>query len=176
MVIPDFPAVYLLHGMGGSPDGSVKQLELELLMCGAKRNYVRPLLPHADRNVQPSKSVEYLRNLGIPNGVLVIGISLGGLVAAKFQESVRPDLYVFCINSPTWAGDTVLHEWMKHRVSLYSSSDEVIAGRTEKWPLLTAEAHDMAWLNGHDIDPHKEALAHIISCYMQAGLLNLEIR
>jgi len=39
-------AVYLLHGTGGSPEGSVKHLEIELVKCGAQQNYVRPLLPH----------------------------------------------------------------------------------------------------------------------------------
>jgi hypothetical protein len=42
--------------------------------------------------------------------------------------------------------------------------------------MLAEEAHDVEWLNGHDIDPHKEALAHIISCYLQVGYLNWERR
>jgi hypothetical protein len=130
-------------------------------------------MPHADPTVQPSGSVEYLRDLGIPDGALLVGISLGGLVAAKLQESERPDLHVFCINSPTWVVDTELHVRMKHRVSLYCSSDEVIAGRTEDW-LLLAEAYDIPWLKGHDIDPHKCALARLISCYIQTGCLNWE--
>jgi pimeloyl-ACP methyl ester carboxylesterase len=176
MTMLDFPAVYLLHGRGGSPQGSVSLLQAELEKCGAQQNYVGLLLPHADPNVQPSESVDYLRNLGIPEGALIIGISMGGLVAAKLQESERPDLHVIAINAPTHVGDTELHVWMQHRVSLYCSSDEVIAGRTQDWPLLAAEAHDMAWLNGHDTDPHKSALAHLISCYMQAGCLNWENR
>jgi predicted esterase YcpF (UPF0227 family) len=140
MPLMNFPAVCLLHGTGGSPDGSVMLLEAELIRCGQAQNYVRPLLPHADPNIQPSKSVEYLRTLGIPEGALLIGISLGGLVAAKLQESDRPDLYMFCINSPTWAGDTELQVWMKHRVALYSSADVVIAERTEDWPMLAEES------------------------------------
>lgn len=176
MTVLNFPSIYLLHGTAGSPEGSVLLLQAELDKCGATQNFVRPLMPHSDPNVQPSESVEYLRNLGIPEGALLIGISLGGLVAAKLQESERSDLYVFCINSPTHAADTELHVWMKHRVSLYCSCDKVIAGRTEDWPLLAAEAHDMAWLNGHDTDPHKEALAYLISCYLQAGCLNWESR
>jgi pimeloyl-ACP methyl ester carboxylesterase len=176
MPLVEFPAVYLLHGTGGSPEGSVRLLQIELEKCGAQQNYVRPLMPHTNPNVLPSASVEFLHNIGIPEGALLVGISLGGLVAAKFQESERPDLYVFCINSPTWAGDTELHVWMKHRASLYCSSDEVIAGRTEDWPLLAAEAHNLEWLNGHDTDPHKEELAYIIHCYLQAGFLNWENR
>ncbi len=176
MAMVYFPAVYLLHGRAGTPDGSVRLLQAELEECGANYNFVRPLLPHRDPNIQPSESVQYLRDLQIPNGALIVGISLGGLVGAKLQESERPDLFVFCINAPTWAGDTALHIWQKHRVSLYCSGDKVIAGRTNDWPLLAAEAHDLAWLNGHDTDPHKEGLAYIISCYMQAGCLNWECR
>jgi len=175
MTIANFPAVYLLHGMEGSPNGSVLQLETELLNCGHKENFVRPLMPHADRNSPPSASVEYLRSLDLPQGALVVGISMGGLVAAKLQESGRPDLHVICINSPTDAGDTELQAWMKHRVSLYCSGDKVIAGRTERWPQL-AEAHDLSWLTGHDTDPHKSVLAHILSCYLQARCLNWENR
>jgi hypothetical protein len=160
MPLMKFPSVYLLHGTGGSPNGSVKQLENELVHCGANQNYVRPLMPHANLDVLPSESVQYLHNLGMPEGSLLIGISLGGLVAAKLQELERPDLHVFCINSPTWAGDTELHVRMKHRVSLYCSEDEVIAGRTEDWPLL-AEAYDLPWLT-HDTDKHKAALAKIV--------------
>jgi pimeloyl-ACP methyl ester carboxylesterase len=172
----EISVVYLLHGAGGSPEGSVLQLEAELRKCAPNNTYRRPLLPHSDPNVQPSESVEYLRNLVIPEGALLVGISLGGLVAAKLQESDRPDLHVFCINSPTWAGDTELHVWTKHRVSLYSSADKVIAGRTADWPLLAAEAHDLPWLNGHDTDPNKASLAYLISCYLQAGCLNWENR
>jgi pimeloyl-ACP methyl ester carboxylesterase len=130
-------------------------------------------MPHANPNVPPSESVEYLRTLGIPEGALLIGISLGGLVAAKLQESGRPDLHVICISSPAHAGDIELRQHMVHRIALYNSRDPVIAGRTERWPLL-AEAYDLPWLKGHDIDPHKSALAHIISCYMQAACLNWE--
>lgn len=175
MALMNFPVVYLLHGAGGLPDGSVMQLELELVKCGAQQNYVRPLMPHSDPTVLPSASVSHLRGLAVPQGALIIGISPGGLVAAQLQETERPDLCVFCINTPTWAGDIALMHRMNHRLSLYCSFDKVIAGRTEEWPKL-AEAYDLAWLNGHDTDPHKSSLAHIISCYMQTGRLNLECR
>ena len=170
----DFPAVYLLHGRGGSPDGSVKQLEIELVKCGARQNYMRPLMPHTDPSVAPSISVTHLRELGIPHGALIIGISLGGLVAAKLQEEERPDLHVICINSPTRAGDVVLKHQTIHRVSLYCSGDEVIAGRTEQWPQL-AEAYDLPWLT-HDTDPHKVTLAKILSEYIIRRCVPPELR
>jgi hypothetical protein len=143
---------------------------------GAQRNYLRPLMPHSDPAVAPSVSVSYLRDLGIPEGALVVGISLGGLVAAKLQETERPDLDVFCINSPTWAGISNCIYGRNIAYALYCSNDEVIAGRTADWPLSAAEAHDMPWLNGHNTDPHKEGLAHIINCYVETGFLSWECR
>ena len=134
-----FSAIYLLHGKGGSPKGSVWQLEVELRVCQPNQNYVRPLMPHTDPAVLPSVSVQHLRSFDVPEGALIVGVSLGGLVAAKLQEMDRPDLHVICISSPTHADDTELTRRMEHRVSIYSSVDEVIAGRTERWPEL-AEA------------------------------------
>ena len=160
-----FPAIYLLHGKGGSPTGSVLQLETELRVCEPNQSYFRPLMPHTDPAVMPSVSVQHLRSLGLSEGALIIGVSLGGLVAAKLQELERPDLHVVCISSPTHADDTELTARMEQRVSLYSSSDSVIAGRTDRWPLL-AEAHDLPWLD-HDTDKHKKALGRILCGYVE---------
>lgn len=167
-----FSAVYLLHGMGGSPNGSVLQLETELRRCAPHQIYVRQLMPHSDPTVAPSVSVSHLRELAVPKGALNIGISLGGLVAAKLQEDGRADLHVICINSPTWARDVELKHRMNHRVSLYCSDDEVIAGRTEKWPQL-AVAYDLPWLTGHNTDTHKQALASILNEYLETGNVSL---
>ena len=169
----EFPAIYLLHGRGGSPNGSVMQLETELRHCEPRQNYVRPLMPHSDPNVMPWASVLRLRELYPPDGTLVIGISLGGLVAAKLQELERPDLHVICISSPTHVEETELHMKMERRVALYSSADQVIAGRTARWPEL-AEAHDLPWLS-HDTDKHKHALAYCICGYLERGDLSWEL-
>src|SRR6266568_5170308 len=160
-----FPAVYLLHGLGGSPNGSVSQLEAELRICEPEQNYVRPLMPHCDPRGPAWASVLHLRNIGVPNGLLIVGVSLGGLVAAKLQELERPDLHVVCISSPTFADEVELAKRMVHRVALYSSADEVIAGRTGKWPEL-ADAYDLPWLD-HDTDKHKKALGKILCGYLE---------
>ena len=165
-----FSTVYLLHGLGGSPAGSVLQLQTELASLAKDRTYIRPLLPHADSSVAPSISVENLKALELPEGALVVGISMGGLVAAKLQEIGRQDLHVICISSPVWAVDVELHRRVEHRIALYSSMDQVIAGRTERWPQL-ADAFDLAWLNNHDIDPHKRRLALILCRYMDTGAI-----
>jgi predicted esterase YcpF (UPF0227 family) len=169
----NFPAIYLLHGRGGSPNGSVMQLETELRGCEPEQNYFRPLMPHTDPVVTPLPSVLHLRGLDVPNGSLIIGVSLGGLVAAKLQEMERPDLQVICISSPSYAEDTELNRRMEHRVALYSSADEVISGRTERWPEL-AEAYDLPWLD-HDTDKHKKALAHILCGYLKQLKVSLEL-
>ena len=168
-----FSAIYLLHGKGGSPKGSVWQLEVELRVCQPNQNYVRPLMPHTDPAVLPSVSVQHLRSFDVPEGALIVGVSLGGLVAAKLQEMDRPDLHVICISSPTHADDTELTRRMEHRVSIYSSVDEVIAGRTERWPEL-AEAYDFPWLD-HDTDKHKAALGLILSAYVQKREVSQEV-
>src|SRR5690349_12998248 len=97
-----FSTIYLLHGKGGSPSGSVLQLEQELLPALPDVEFERMLMPHADPAVPAEESVEYLREAKPQKGALIIGISLGGLVAAKLQEESREDLDVICISSPVW--------------------------------------------------------------------------
>jgi hypothetical protein len=95
----------------------------------------------------------------------VIGISLGGLVAAKVQEESRPDLQVACVSAPTWADGVRLQKKPEHRVAIYSSEDEVIADRVEDWPKL-ADAHDLAWLT-HDTDLHKERICELLNRWIE---------
>ena len=100
-----YTSVYLLHGKGGSPGGSVLQLEALLRQSFPEPRYERLSLPHGrEKGGQAAeRSVDFLRELLIEPGALLIGISLGGLVAAKLQETGREDLHVICISSPTWA-------------------------------------------------------------------------
>lgn len=171
----ELPAVCLLHGLGGSPNGSVFELERELEKLGQRRNYLRPPMPHGDPQIASVlPSVAYLAGLELPQGSLVVGISLGGLVAARLQETERADLHVVCINSPSWAGDVKLERRMERRFALYSSSDTVVAGRIAEWPLL-AEAYDLPWLTGHDTDPHKLRLAAILCGYIESGRIAAEL-
>jgi hypothetical protein len=121
--------------------------------------WLRP--PHGDPEITAEASLERLRNLEIPNGSAVIGISLGRLVAAKLQESGRDDLHITCISSPTWADGVALSQRMTRRLALYSSLDPVIKGRTDNWPQL-AQAYDLPRLT-HDTDKHKEALSYIVA-------------
>jgi hypothetical protein len=57
-----------------------------------------------------------------------------------------------------------LQQRLPNRWAFYSSEDEVIAGRTSRWPDL-AEVHNLSWQT-HDTDTHKEELAHLLVPYM----------
>lgn len=170
MATQPFTTVYLLHGKGGWPGGSVLQLEGLLCKSFPEPRYVRPSLPHGrEKGEQPAeRSVDFLGELVIEPAALLVGISLGGLVAAKLQETGREDLHVVCISSPTWADGVCLEKRVSNRLALYSSQDNVIAGRTSRWPDL-AEAYDLPWLT-HDTDAHKEALAKLIVAYMSSDM------
>lgn len=162
------PAVYLLHGKGGSPNGTVAKLQECLQQDWPELKYIRPALPHGDPAVSAEVSVEFLRNLQLERGALVIGISLGGLVAANLQEESRPDLHVICISSPTWADGVKLLHRAEHRVAVYSAADEVISDRIGNWPRL-AEAYDFAWLD-HDTDKHLGPLTRLVGSYLHGEL------
>lgn len=163
-----FQNIFLLHGKGGSPEGSVKQLEEELSRYYSANEcaevFHRPRLLHSNPYVLTEESLADLAARKLPANAAIIGISLGGLVAAKLQESGREDLHVICISSPTWADGVRLERRMPNRLALYSSRDEVIAGRTDEWPAL-AESYDLPWLT-HDTDAHKQALARLAFAYL----------
>lgn len=156
----------------GFPNGTVSKIQhvLEPHLPGV--SFVRPLLPHHDPESPPEESVEFLKELKIPKNTLIIGVSMGGLVAAKLQEESRPDLHVVCISSPTQAkaGSFRLKKKIPNRISFYSSSDEVIAQRVKDWPKL-AQAYDFPWLN-HDTDVHLDRLAKLILGYINGDNLS----
>jgi pimeloyl-ACP methyl ester carboxylesterase len=151
--------IFLIHGKAGSPDGSSLHLEQLLRPLFPSANFQRPLLPHSDPDVMAEDSLDTMRSLEIPEGAYLIGISLGGLLAARLQETGRPDLHVLAVSAPIWADNVHLATWHADRVALYSSEDTVLGGgtsdnRTTDWPRL-AEAHDLPWLS-HDTKAHKQ--------------------
>ncbi len=164
--------IFLLHGKGGSPLGSVSKLEPLLREIHPEFTYHRLLLPHHDPHVFAETSVNYLRDFNLPREARVIGISLGGLVAAKLQEESRSDLNVACVSSPTWADGVRLIAKPPHRLALYSSQDEVIADRVSDWPKL-AESYDLAWLT-HDTDAHKERICELLIRWIEGSTVLTE--
>jgi pimeloyl-ACP methyl ester carboxylesterase len=125
-----FDSIYLLHGKGGSPNGTVRLLEEALRPLLDDAHFLRPNVPHSDTHRPAEDSVDFLRQIQIPPRALLVGISLRGLVAAKLQETGRPDLVALCISSPTWADAVSLQQHVGDRTAIYSSADTVITGRT----------------------------------------------
>jgi pimeloyl-ACP methyl ester carboxylesterase len=162
--VKSFSAVYLFHGKGGSPNGTVSLLERAFADFFPGATFVRPELPHHDPDSPAELSLPFVEQLKIPSNAMVIGVSLGGVVAARAQETSRPDLSVICISSPTWADGVRLEKKPPNRVSLYSSRDDVIADRTADWPQL-ADAYDLAWLT-HQTDAHIPRLHALIASYV----------
>jgi pimeloyl-ACP methyl ester carboxylesterase len=163
------PTVLLLHGKGGSPNGTVKKLQTLLEQHWPGIEFVRPALPHSDLGVPAQASVEYLLQMQIPQGSLVIGVSLGGLVAAKLQETGRQDIHVLAISSPTWADAVHLDRLSTRRLAFYSSRDEVIASRVAGWPKLAAFSRDFEWLS-HDTDQHLRYIVRLFDWYFEGRL------
>jgi pimeloyl-ACP methyl ester carboxylesterase len=172
-----FDNLLLLHGKGGSPEGSVKDIETLLRSHYPEKpasSFQRPRLLHADGEVLAEQSLADLQKRDIPKDSLVIGVSLGGLLAAKLQEQGREDLRVICLNSPTWADSVRLERKMPKRIAFYSSNDNVIAGRTEHWPGL-ASAFDLPWLT-HDTSAHARELTPLIIAYLEGRDIAQAIR
>lgn len=164
-IVKSFPAVYLFHGKGGSPSGTVSLLESAFADLFPGTRMVRPELPHHDPELSAERSLPFVDGLKMPLNSLVIGVSLGGIVAARLQETSRPDLSVVCTSSPTWAHGLRIEKKMPNRLALYSSHDDVIAGRTADWPQL-AEAYDLPWLT-HQTDAHIPSLYELVKAYVQ---------
>lgn len=174
-----FKNIFLLHGKGGSPDGSVKQLEAELrryypAATFGPHLFHRPRLLHSNPDVPAEASLADLVARNIPDNAAIVGISLGGLIAAKLQESGRDDLHVVCISSPTWADGVRLERRKPNRLALYSSNDDVIAARTSNWPQL-AQAFDLPWLT-HDTDVFKQELGRLVFAHLDGDSLPLAIQ
>ena len=106
--------------------GTVAKIETALELHWPGLEYVRPLLPHHDPSARAEESVTFLLQENIPHIALVLGVSLGGLVAARLQELGREDLQVIAISSPTWAGGVRLQKRAARRLAFYSSRDAVI--------------------------------------------------
>jgi len=163
------PAVYLVHGKGGSPAGTVRRIEALLERHWPGLEFFRPLLPHSNPQIPADCSVEHLLRMEIPQGALLLGISLGGMVAAKLQETGRKDLKVISISSPTWADAVTLDRRADHRLAFYSSCDSVIASRVSEWPRLASFQCDFNWLS-HDTDQHLKRIARIFDWHLEGTL------
>jgi hypothetical protein len=163
------PAVYLIRDKGESPDGPVTKLQAVLEQHWPGLNFIRPDIPFYDPKRPADVAVKELLRTPIPEGSLLVGVGLGGLVAARLQELGRQDLLVIAIGSPTWADEVTLESGAERRLAFYSSQDPIIGSRTANWPKLASFSQDLDWLD-QETDQHLKYIARLFDWYVEGVL------
>jgi hypothetical protein len=163
------PAVYLIDGNGHSPGGPVEKLQAVLEQHWPGLNFIYPDIPFRDSRSPAEVALGELLRRPIPEGSLLVGQGLGGLVAAKLQELVHHDLQIIAISSPTWADEVTLERRAERRIAFYSSQDPIIRARVANWPQLTSFSQDLNWLD-QNTDPHLKYIARIFDWYVEGTL------
>jgi hypothetical protein len=163
------PAVYLIHGKGDSTNAPVNKLQAVLKQHWPGLNFIRPDLPFHDPRSPADVAVKELLRIEIPEGSLLVGLGLGGLVAARLQELGRQDLQVIAIGSPTWADEVTLESGAERRLAFYSSQDPVIWSRITNWPRLASFSQDLDWLD-QETDQHLKYIARLFDWYVEGTL------
>ena len=163
-----FAGVYLFHDREGTPNGIVSDMESVLQKQIPGVQYLRPFLPHESSAATAAQSYHWLERSFLPfltQNSLIIGVGLGGLLAARLQESFPlKNMSVFAINSPLFEDEIGVTSYQK-RISLYSSLYKPIEGRCALWPQM-ATAYDVLWLQ-HGMDLAKYACCALIVAYMK---------
>jgi hypothetical protein len=167
--------VYLLHGKGGSTEGSVKLIEnilASMFPCEDESPVFHRLpLRHSNPHVLAERSYVDLCmwSPAIEKGSLLVGISLGGLIAAKLEQNVRPDLTVVALSSPTSLDGVTLKPVKSSKLyALYSSHDEVISGQTD-WAPYTEFNFNVDWMQDHNIDHQRHTVSLVLFDFLCTG-------
>lgn len=164
--------IHMFHGLGVGPD-TLKKFEYSLAPYTNMVPIIRPILSHVDGIMDVPRSLRSVIEYIEPNDIL-IGNSSGGLVACAAQELV-PGLVTICLNTPTREGMyhvLPLDECQpgSKRVVFYSTQDLVIQGANQ-WEGLCDSFYDLPFM-GHNIEPHRQVLAHLINIYLTGGDLD----
>jgi hypothetical protein len=163
------PAVYLIHGKGESPNGTVKKLQAVLEQHWPGLNFIRPDLPFCDPGRPADAALKELLGIPMEQGSLLVGLDLGGLVAARLQELGRQDLQVIAISSPTSADDVTLESWAERRLAFYSSQNPIIRSRIANWPRLASFSQDLDWLD-QETDRHLKYISRLFDGFVEGML------
>ena len=163
------PAVYLIHGKDESTDGPAKKLQALLEQHWPGLDFTRRDIPFYDLKRPADVAVKELLQIPMPQSSLLVGLGLGGLVAARLQELGRQDLQVLAISSPTWADEVSLESWAERRLAFYSSQDPIIGSRIANWPQLASFSQDLDWLN-QETGKHLKYIARLFDWYVEGTL------
>lgn len=160
--------IFFLHGKGGSSNGTIRILRDALL------SYLNhpPQITLLDF---PSTTADeyYAAVLAVadkfPTGSMLVGVSLGGLMAAKLLQDNRPDLTVVALASPTFADGISLTKRMTSNLyAIYSHADPVVGERTN-WGDYTADHADVDWMSDHNLDTQKKRIGLLLSDFLEHG-------
>ena len=163
------PAVYLIREKGESTDRPVKKLQAVLEQHWPGLTFVHPDIPFDDSTRHAGVAVKQVLRTPIPKGSLLVGLGLGGLVAARMQELGRQDLQVIAISSPTWADEVTLESWAERRLAFYSSQDPIVGSRIANWPQIARFSQDLDWLD-QESDKHLKYIARVFDWYVEGTL------
>ena len=163
------PAVYLIRGKDESPGGPVKKLQAVLEQHWPGLTFIRPDTPFYDTKRPAEVAVKELLRMAMPQGSLLVGVGLGGLVAARLQELGREDLQVIAVSSPTWEDEVILRRCAERRLAFYSSQDRIIRSRVANWSQLASFSQDLDWLDP-ETDRHLKYVARIFDWYVEGTL------
>jgi hypothetical protein len=159
--------IHIFHDRGQDPE-SLDQFMLLLKRSLPQADFDVPYLPHFNSGIKAEDSFRLIAQRNhFPSGTIVIGIGLGGLIAAKLREN--QDLTVIAIAAPTQADGVWLKTKARNRLAVYSSHDERIMPFTN-WPEFTSEAYECTPLLFHDIDDNRYKLASTIKQYLTGSL------
>lgn len=176
-----YKTIYLFHDQEGTTNGTVLTLELLLRRMYPELDYVRPMLIHQDSRIVPEEAYADIKraieSIGILPGALIIGLGVGGLLAAKLLEDFPElNLTVIAISSPTRVGlFTLKPDLHENLISLYSSQDDFIFEATN-WPDYTSQSFDVLWLRDHRIEKHKYSITRVLESYLNGDDIHLAVR
>ena len=158
--------IFFMHGMGGSSNGTIRLLRDAMLPClsdppaitlldfpsGTAREYYSAVLAVADQ---------------FPTGSMLVGVSLGGLVAARLLQDHRPDLTVVTLASPTHAEGLALTKRITPNLYALSSHNDPVLGDRTNWGDFTLDHADVDWMADHSIDPQKSSVALVLADFIE---------
>jgi pimeloyl-ACP methyl ester carboxylesterase len=160
--------IFFLHGKGGSSNGTIRILRDAMLPC-----MTNP--PHITLLDFPSNTADeyYAAVLAVadkfPDGSMLVGVSLGGLISAKLLQDGRSDLTVVTLASPTFAdGIALTNRITPNLYALYSHADPVLGNRTN-WGDYTTDHADVPWMSDHNLDPQKNRIGLLLSDFIEHG-------
>lgn len=160
--------IFFLHGKGGSTIGTIRILRDAMLPCLNDPPEIR-LLDFPSATADEYYAAVLAVAAKFPTGSMLVGVSLGGLVAAKLQQDRRPDLTVVALASPTFAdGVSLTKRGTPKLYALYSHADSVVGERTN-WGDFTLDHADVNWMSDHGIDPQRYSVALVLSDFIEHG-------